>query len=329
MRQYLIFGALFVGIGFVLLLSSSSYDMNTQVHRITTSYTYSVNIGASSVVDEIKWCDHVRELGFSIDVLNTSASQMSSWRRDTPWFVERLYDESCALNSACKHGNEGEIFYDTNTNHVRFDVLPPVVGQCSNHLDSFGAGDEEKRVYNLKSGSVTNECFVISIGSNGMWGFERDIFERTNCRIETFDCTGVWEVPVELRKRVTLHKICIGPTDIVIGDEKFMQWDSILNYLQLKSAPHYLKMDIEGFEYSVLRNVIDSGHHMPRQIAMEIHYRTSNTPLLSWSQRGKSSAELAMFMMWLWDYGGYALIDRRDNLFCAHCSEILLMKMKC
>jgi hypothetical protein len=69
---------------------------------------------------------------------------------------------------------------------------------------------------------------------------------------------------------------------------------------------------------------------MPQQIALEVHFLTFDMPLLlPWSQRGKSTAELAMFMAWLWDYGGYALVDRRDNDFCPHCSEVLLMKMKC
>jgi hypothetical protein len=204
------------------------------------NYHYTVNAGENSILaSQVKWCDHIHgESGkhnfFDSKTLNLVATQMSTWRRDLPWKVERVYDEACTSHDTCTHtGKEGGILFETKRNHERFDVFPPVVGQCKERMTSFGANDEEKRVcgnLNVDSSRIDKKCTVISIGSNGHWSFERDIISKTECQVETFDCTGTWEVPADLLNRVTLHNICIGPADKIDGDRKYNQWDSILNH---------------------------------------------------------------------------------------------------
>ncbi len=93
-------------------------------------------------------------------------------------------------------------------------------------------------------------------------------------------------------------------------------------------APLYLKMDIEGYEYEVLRSIVDRGEMMPAQIGFELHYRTQ-MPLLSWFNRSKSSAEIVTFMEYLHYQGGYFLIDRHDNRVCKHCTELLIGRFPC
>ena len=79
----------------------------------------------------------------------------------------------------------------------------------------------------------------------------------------------------------------------------------------LTSAPHYLKMDIEGFEYSVIRSILRSKTMMPDQIALEIHYRTSPgdkapSSVLNWSNRRKDLGEILAFVL-MFISSGYRL----------------------
>jgi hypothetical protein len=84
-------------------------------------------------------------------------------------------------------------------------------------------------------------------------------------------------------------------------------------------------MDLDGYEYSVMRLIIDSGTHIPLQIAMQIHLTSMEDRYI----RAKSSAELLSFMGYLHEFGGYSLIDRRDHPSCHHCSDVLLARIDC
>ena len=103
--------------------------------------------------------------------------------------------------------------------HQRFDLLGPVGPPCL-ELQAFGAKEsrgtirdtEAKMACGLEGSS--SSCVVVSLGSNGQWTFEEDIFARTGCRVEVFDCTVDPQkvtVPMHLRGRVRLHYHCIGP----------------------------------------------------------------------------------------------------------------------
>ena len=105
-------------------------------------------------------------------------------------------------------------------NNRRWDLLGPTGPPCLD-LQSFGNGslhlgkrstiadDEGKKACGLQR---EPNCTVLAIGSNGQWGFEAALVERTSCRVHTFDCTvdASVAVPPELRHRVTLHRTCIG-----------------------------------------------------------------------------------------------------------------------
>ena len=76
--------------------------------------------------------------------------------------------------------------------------------------------------------------------------------------------------------------------------------------------------------------MIDEGYFLPLQIAMEIHTENRlEPPGPVRSGRQVNSAEIFFFMNYLHQFGGYYLIDRNDNAFCIHCSEILLAKLDC
>jgi hypothetical protein len=212
--------------------------------------------------------------------------------------------------------------------HRRFDFLGPVVPQCK-QIEAFGVGDEEKRACKLtallRASPPTTGCTIISLGSNNQWGFEEAIFHNlSRCQIHTFDCTVPVnsKPPAHISARTTLHRICIGDRDSGKNGTIFKSWESIMNLINETRAPLYLKMDIEGHEYSVLQSIIDGNFLIPMQIAVELHHSRR-----SWMPNGKSSTELALFMEYLYRKGGYFLIDRHDNPFCSSCSEILLSQV--
>lgn len=175
---------------------------------------------------------------------------------------------------------------------------------------------------------ATEECRIISIGCNGEWGFEEAVIRALpSCRIDTFDCTGTWPVPEHISDRVTLHKLCMGSVQDT-ADPQFVTYQGMLDVAHISGRPTFLKMDMEGYEYQSLRTMIhgSSPSLRPAQIALELHFsnwKDSNSRL-SWKDRAKDVGEIALFMDFLYKHGNYYLLDRRDNLSCPSCTEILL-----
>jgi hypothetical protein len=220
--------------------------------------------------------------------------------------------------------------HSTNDRHSRFDFLGPVSPQCEK-MEVFGSGDGEKRACGLKKVLVNaSSCTIISLGSNNQWDFEEAVFrEVPRCQIHTFDCTMPIgsKAPDHISARTVLHPICLGSSDERKNGLQFLSWKSMIKLINITEAPLYLKMDIEGYEYEVLINMLKEKYLPPVQIALELHYNT-NVPV-TWQQRGRTSLELALFMQRLYEQGGYFLIDRHDNPFCPHCSEILICRLIC
>ena len=179
-------------------------------------------------------------------------------------------------------------------------------------------------------------CRIVSIGSNNQWAFERSIFERTNCRVDTLDCTGKgkgWRVPADISSRVRLHSICLGT------EEKYdtYTWAHAMRAINITSPPSWLKIDCEGCERTVLPELVQAGNHLlPDQISMEIHFgEVVITPEnLRAAEAKKPLADGASrFYKQLYVYGGYFLIHRLDNPAMRPksrgCSEILLARGTC
>ena len=221
-------------------------------------------------------------------------------------------------------------------------------GLC-NRFQTFGSGDEAKEIC-MDAMPVDNSCVVFSIGSNNEWGFERAVFRQTNCQVHTFDCTGNWQVPSDIASRVTLYHKCIGAAGAGAIDgyggaaagrhgnaNDNMVWTDLVA-LAGGNVPHYLKMDIEGWEWLVLEQVLDSNLR-PFQIGFELHLYT-HIPVMSaaWvhvkgepanakyvvPNRNQKIRELFDIMR----QKGYELTQRHDNPFCAHCSELVIQKLK-
>ena len=138
-------------------------------------------------------------------------------------------------------------------------ALPRLCGAAA--VTSWGSGDEEKRVCEAKLVDASNPCLILSLGCNGRWMFEQHAANRTACDIHTFDCTGSWRVPQPLRHRVTLHKLCVGPTlappsrtSRVLGPSayggsmdspRFIGYDELLKRTG-RRVPALMKMDVNA-----------------------------------------------------------------------------------
>ena len=213
-----------------------------------------------------------------------------------------------------------------------FDVLGPIVAHCRSGMSSFGKGDEEKR-FCL---SEDRERFLISIGSNDQWGFEEAALSTGKFdRIHVFDCTLKGDgrpkrMPRSIANRVKFYPWCLATnTYTARSGRRFGNYTQLMALTNEKRAPELLKMDIEGWEWEVLPSLLHSSVSrdiMPRQIAFELHVSTyplaaKIAPPSFW--RTKTPGEVAALMAELFAYN-YALIDRRDNPKCPHCTEIVL-----
>jgi len=197
-----------------------------------------------------------------------------------------------------------------------YDLLGPVVNICPWKLDEYGKDKgEQKRICGMPKDDPS--CVVLSVGGNNNWAFEETVVQSTKCTVETFDCTLQLHVPEEIKSRVTGHQHCLGPKDETIENRSFLSYTSMLKLINLNGPPTILKMDIEGWEFSVLRSVISSLHHFPSQISIELHFGTL-----------KTVEEALLFINYLYS-AGYGIVARNDNEFCTSCTEVLFKRIQC
>jgi hypothetical protein len=208
----------------------------------------------------------------------------------------------------------------------RFNAMGPIIQCPTGVLESFGQGDGEKRI----CGSIMNDdCVVISVGSNNQWDFEEALIAKyPQCRVHTLDCFAIWaKVPPHLQNQVTLHPICLGLRDETLAERQFMTWLSFADHIGLTKAPSALKMDIEGYEWTTIPAIIKSSKFVPESFSFELHYKTNVMYKdLVWATRLRTDPEIGLFMELLYNLG-YVLVDRHDNVFCGHCSEIVVAKL--
>jgi len=235
--------------------------------------------------------------------------------------------------------------------HTRFDLLGPVGPSCL-ALQVFGAKSSRGAIRDTEAKMAcglqgSNSCVVVSLGSNGQWTFEEDVVARTGCRVEVFDCTVDPQkvtVPMHLSGRVRLHYHCIGPPPRGEGKGRIYNWPtrrfvdttrelSFVSYAHalwlasIHSAPAFLKMDIEGYEWAVLPQLVANHSTAPSQVAVEVHFQTQ-MPGLPWFGRLKSPAELLALGLRLAN-AGYVIAHRNDNPSCMKCTELLLVRDPC
>ena len=91
-----------------------------------------------------------------------------------------------------------------------------------------------------------------------------------------------------------------------------------------------LKMDVEGWEWVVLEQVTRAASvrsSLPQQIAVEVHLKTHASMGVPGFNKGDlpSKGLKLRQLRERMTLAGYALIDRNDNPWCGHCSELLFV----
>lgn len=173
---------------------------------------------------------------------------------------------------------------------------------------------------------ISGSCDIISVGSNGLWGFEEAIFAKTACRVHTFDCTGNFPAPHSIKSRVFSYHKCIGHLP---GNPDYISYNEMLVLAGIRSAPAFLKIDVEGFEWNIFPGMLSAAqaHLLPLQIGFEIHQHALASGL-GWRRNGKTIEEIALFGEMLFR-AGYLVLHRRDNLYGVYgeACEFLIAKV--
>ena len=244
-------------------------------------------------------CERVRNLIFDAEKINISKGAFKEWLQIQSWFIHAEHAKYPLLKTRdAVEESEQEYPWSLALRNERFNLLGPVVNFCLTPLESFGVGDQEKRACGVSTLLLHEDgCHVFSIGSANEWNFEEDIVSKTKCFVETFDCTvgPNAKPPYSIAHRVRLHRHCLGDKDEIINDRSFLSWSSMHQLVNSSAAPILLKMDIEGYEYPVIRSIIEDGRFMPMQILVEIHLHVMATDF----KRTVSSAELVTFFNYL------------------------------
>ena len=220
--------------------------------------------------------------------------------------------------------------------HTRFQPFQPF-GTC-NQTCVGGACREDTSKIVCGIESLKKGCIVYSIGGNNDWRFELDLLERTPCEIHTFDCTGPHSRFIKPKNdRLYFHHICLAAESVNAPETCDNGHESICG--PMMSIQHVqdmmnhtridlLKMDIEGFEWPILKSwptlQEDDSAVLPYQILVEVHYISQflqvGTPF-SPQEHVKLQEHLLNM--------GYATIVRDDNPHCPHCTELSLVRIKC
>ena len=233
------------------------------------------------------------------------------------------------------------------TTAERWDVgLGPIFGDLCKSVDTItsklrrrGYDDKFMCSYNdlsVRSKQERNkqDCEMISIRSNRQWGFEENVATNANCVTHTFDCT-VQNPGTPEHENINFYPYCISNKDKVIDGRQYAKYSKIIQIANVTKPPNLFKMDVEGFEYDVLRQMLDearmsgSKEMLPMQISVEFHYATRMFDV-PWRLRSVTAAEIAMFIGLMYNQGGYVLVKHeRIGPGCFPCAELLFLRTLC
>lgn len=150
-------------------------------------------------------------------------------------------------------------------------------------------GDGGKWVCGVETLLQRQGCVVYSFGSNGDTDFEEAVLATTNCEVHVFDPTLGQEAFEKLaaQPKIQFHPVGLGPTNeqvqmkddtMTMGNKKEYSMDVLTLQTIMQSLNHewidVLKIDIEGFEYAVLQQLMKtSKSRLPvTQLLVEFHY---------------------------------------------------------
>lgn len=267
-----------------------------------------------------------------MSVIQKAERALSTWFYDLDERIEKFVD-------TVRTDPKERLFANMNKDreHTFYRVaMPPVGPTCSIKWYGEPFADVSKPYCKAAKIKIDDHgCDLFSLGSNNQWGTETAMHAATPCRIHTFDCTSRDSMPRGIRDRTKFYNVCISSKDETIEGRRYVTWPSVLKLTGVTmAAPKYLKMDIEGYEYGVLRSILHSGesHLLPEQLAMEIHTFTSHrvgAGALAWAdKREKGGGELMAFILMLYN-AGYRLTFVDWRTVCPWCIEVLFARIFC
>jgi hypothetical protein len=121
------------------------------------------------------------------------------------------------------------------------------------------------------SSTTSLSCNFISFGISVDYSFDVELAERWNCRGFAGDPSIVH--PSQLHPKVTFHNVAASSLQALPNGWWSTSMPSLVKFLQL-SYVHVLKMDCEGCEYALPRDVLLEDitlFHRIGQISLEVH----------------------------------------------------------
>jgi len=255
--------------------------------------------------------------------VNRARLHREDWFRGILYYLDKFDESEHVVELTVGNDTGIAIFNDWQ----RYDFFGPVYDLCPpGRLEKYGIKDEEKYICDLDGLiELSGRCEIISVGSRGDWNWETVIYEsRSDCYVHTFDCTGDFPVPPAISDRVKSYTFCIGSHS---QGPLYKSYEELLDIANFTKAPTYFKMDIEGFEWNVMPDLLQAGSRLPQQIGFEIHYHRLMEEL-DWMRDYKHPAEIAVFGE-MWYSAGYLPFHRRDNQYGTEgeATEYLMVKV--
>lgn len=215
----------------------------------------------------------------------------------------------------------------------RWDAaLGPIGPTCSNLIQLGNKGGDGYKFMCLPDNSTAamnsnNECHIISVGGNDNWRFEVAAADKLGCIIHTFDCTLPKGIPKHKPQRddIRFYNYCIdGESRSDSHGRQYLTYGDMLKTAGIQKPPAYFKLDVEGFEYDIFTEMMQSPDLLPRQIQVELHWGTRMTGL-SWMPRLRTSGEIAL-MAGMMFHGGFLPVHLDFNPYCTPCMEVLYFR---
>eukprot|EP00980_Cylindrotheca_fusiformis_P003731 scaffold825_cov147-Cylindrotheca_fusiformis.AAC.6 len=207
-------------------------------------------------------------------------------------------------------------------------------GEGKNYDDKFMCSYHEMARNSESKVAKKSNCSMISIGSNGQWGFEEEVVQAADCETHTFDCT-VSDPRKPSNPNIHFYPHCIANENKQIDGRMYTTYSKMMELAGLTEAPSLFKMDVEGFEFDVLAQMLeeamksDSMETLPVQISVELHYATRMYDI-PWRMRMLTAAEISSFMGMMYNRGGYLPVHYEAiGPGCYPCAEILFVRVFC
>jgi hypothetical protein len=291
-------------------LNAISVNIAAMLYKSNPLRTLPKPLGPSQILDPATWC--------------TSNPFLSSWDSSA---YQRAAESIISLRSNLLHTTHSAEVHFANA-HER--LIAPQEQACEPQVRYPPEHDGGKVVCALAK--LRSPCVIYSLGSNLNFAFEFSMVNNTACDIFTFDCTvNVAALPI-LPPRIHFHAICLGEDKTVAHYKSLASIMSQFGHTELA----LLKMDIEGYEYSVVETIYrlamtpGAATNLPAQISFEQHSNTGITaPSKAWGPAATLTAgDMALLWVQLTDLG-YVVVSRENNPLCDLCVEFTVVRAFC